>query len=161
MSVDFSLYVYIWSEVEHLYRHLSTATISYSVNSSFPLSIFSIGLLVLFFSFSLLFLKNILFIWLGQVLVEGREVFDLYYSVWTLSCGMWDLIDNQGSNPGPLHWELGVLATGPPGKSSVIFFLGNILGTLYILGILVLCDMLQTFFQCIIFLLTFLCGIFW
>ena len=115
-----------------------------------------------FFSFlSLLFLKNILFIWLDQVLVEGREVFDLYYSMWTLSCGMWDLIDNQGSNPGPLHWELGVLATGPPGKSSVIFFLGNILGTLYILGILVLCDMLQTFFQCIIFLLTFLCGIFW
>ena len=24
---------------------------------------------------------------------------------------------NQGSNSGPLHWEYGVLATGPPGKS--------------------------------------------
>ena len=24
---------------------------------------------------------------------------------------------SQGSNPGPLHWEHGVLATGPPGKS--------------------------------------------
>ena len=24
---------------------------------------------------------------------------------------------DQGSNPGPLHWEHGVLATGPPGKS--------------------------------------------
>ena len=29
---------------------------------------------------------------------------------------------NQGSNPCPLHWELGVLTTGPPGKSP-----GNIL----------------------------------
>ena len=25
--------------------------------------------------------------------------------------------DSPGSNPGPLHWEDGVLATGPPGKS--------------------------------------------
>ena len=24
---------------------------------------------------------------------------------------------DQGSNPGPLHWQLGVLATEPPGKS--------------------------------------------
>ena len=30
-------------------------------------------------------------------------------------CGMWD--PNQGSNPRPLHWKLGVLTTGPPGKS--------------------------------------------
>ena len=34
----------------------------------------------------------------------------------TLSCGM-----HAGSNPGPLHWEHGVLPTGPPGKS--LFFL--------------------------------------
>ena len=34
-----------------------------------------------------------------------------------LSCSMWDLVPDQGSNLGPLHWELGVLATGPPGKS--------------------------------------------
>ena len=25
----------------------------------------------------------------------------------------------QGLNPGPLHWDQGVLATGPPGKSSL------------------------------------------
>ena len=31
----------------------------------------------------------------------------------TVSCGIWGL----GLNPGPLHWELEVLATGPPGKS--------------------------------------------
>ena len=26
-------------------------------------------------------------------------------------------LPDQGSNPGPLHWEHRVLATGPPGKS--------------------------------------------
>ena len=26
---------------------------------------------------------------------------------------------DQGSNPGPLHWERGILTTGPPGKSLV------------------------------------------
>ena len=29
--------------------------------------------------------------------------------------GSW--LPNQGSNPYPLHWEHGVLTTGPPGKS--------------------------------------------
>ena len=31
------------------------------------------------------------------------------------TCGIW--FQDQGSNLVPLHWELGVLATGPPGKS--------------------------------------------
>ena len=31
------------------------------------------------------------------------------------------LIPDQGSNLGPLDWELGVLATGPPGESLVCF----------------------------------------
>ena len=35
----------------------------------------------------------------------------------TLSCSMWNWFPDQGSNPGPLHWEHRVLATGPPGKS--------------------------------------------
>ena len=30
---------------------------------------------------------------------------------------MWVYFPNQGSNPGPLHWEHRVLATGPPGNS--------------------------------------------
>ena len=34
-----------------------------------------------------------------------------------LSWSMWDLVPDQGSNLGPLHWELRVVATGPPGKS--------------------------------------------
>ena len=35
----------------------------------------------------------------------------------TVSCSMWDLVPEQGSNPWSLNWEFGVLATGPPGKS--------------------------------------------
>ena len=34
-----------------------------------------------------------------------------------LSCNMWDLVPWPGVEPRPLHWEHGVLATGPPGKS--------------------------------------------
>ena len=33
---------------------------------------------------------------------------------------------DQGSNLGPLHWECGVLATGPPGKSSEEIFKANV-----------------------------------
>ena len=36
---------------------------------------------------------------------------------------MWDLVLGSESNPGPLHWELGVLATGPPGKSAKLILL--------------------------------------
>ena len=55
------------------------------------------------------FFKNIhSFIWLHQVLVLGCGIF---------SCDMWHLVPSQGSNLGPLHWEWGVLATGPPGQS--------------------------------------------
>ena len=35
----------------------------------------------------------------------------------TLHFGMWDLVPYQGWNLSPLHWELRVLATGPPGMS--------------------------------------------
>ena len=42
-----------------------------------------------------------LFIWLYRVLVAA--------------CGIYFL--DQRSSPGPLHWEHGVLAAGPPGKS--------------------------------------------
>ena len=31
------------------------------------------------------------------------------------ACGI--LVTDQGSNPCPMHWKLGVLATGLPGKS--------------------------------------------
>ena len=51
---------------------------------------------------SSIFFLFIIFIWLHQVLVEEHGI---YF--------------NQGPNPGPLHWEHGVLATGLPGKSQL------------------------------------------
>ena len=42
----------------------------------------------------------------------------IYVAATGLSCGMQNLqFPNQGLNLGPLHWEDGVLATGPPGMS--------------------------------------------
>ena len=41
----------------------------------------------------------------------------IYLAVLHLSCGMWDLVSDQGLSPSPLHWEHRVLATGSPGKS--------------------------------------------
>ena len=46
-----------------------------------------------------------------------RHVESLDVACELLSSSMWDLVPDQGSNLGCLHWELGVLATGPPGKS--------------------------------------------
>ena len=34
---------------------------------------------------------------------------------------MWDLVSDQGSNLDPLHWELRVFTTGPPGKPTIVF----------------------------------------
>ena len=61
------------------------------------------------------------FIYLGML--------GLSCSMQILSCGMWDLVPSPGSNPGPLYWEHGVLATGSPGKSPEVLFLN--LGTGY------------------------------
>ena len=38
---------------------------------------------------------------------------------------MWDLVPRPGIKPGPLHWECGVLATGPSGKSLKEFSSGR------------------------------------
>ena len=51
-----------------------------------------------------LFLKILIYLFrLGRVLVAA--------------CGIW--FPDQRLNLGPLHWERGVLPTGPPGKSPV------------------------------------------
>ena len=42
--------------------------------------------------------------------------------------GLWDLVPWPGIKVWPLHWELGVLATGPPGKSPILWFSIFILG---------------------------------
>ena len=44
----------------------------------------------------------------------------IYLAALGPSCSMQDLVLDQGSNLGPLHWELRVLATGPPWKSVCI-----------------------------------------
>ena len=49
------------------------------------------------------------------IFVAACRIF--HCSMQTLSCSMWDLVPWPGIEPGPLHWECGVLATGPPGKS--------------------------------------------
>ena len=40
----------------------------------------------------------------------------------SLSCTCGIQFPDQGLNPGPLHWERGVLATGSPGKSRLYFY---------------------------------------
>ena len=47
--------------------------------------------------------KILFFLWLHQVLVAVHGVF---------SCGIWDSVPQPGIEPGTLHWELRVLATG-------------------------------------------------
>ena len=56
------------------------------------------------------------FIWLLQINAPG------------LSCGTQDLESpDQGSNLGPLHWELGFLATGPQvSPNSVLFYMRDL-----------------------------------
>ena len=113
-----------WAPSIHSFNHSSTYSCIHSVIHPF----------VHWFFFSngtyyfIIFFKNIyLFIYLAA---PG------------LSCGMWGslvaackllvvacgtLFPDQGLNPGPLRWECGVLATGPPGKSrSLILILISI-----------------------------------
>ena len=48
-------------------------------------------------------------LWFSESLIET-------YTLLVVACGT--QFPDQGSNPGPLHWEHGVLATTPPGKST-------------------------------------------
>ena len=72
----------------------------------------------------------ILFIWLCRVFIVARRIFTaacrifvaarVIFQLWQAGCSVVARgiqFPDQGSNPGPLHRELGVLATGPPGKS--------------------------------------------
>ena len=52
--------------------------------------------------------------WAAGILLD--HVFLWTHGTQTLSCGKWDLVPQPEINPGPLHWEHGVLVTGPPGK---------------------------------------------
>ena len=44
-------------------------------------------------------------------------ILGLSSGMWALSYSKWDLDPWAGWNLDPLHWELGVIDTGPPGKS--------------------------------------------
>ena len=72
--------------------------------------------------FSILFhlIKNIVIVSLtnfGLVALSG-SMWDLrpLLDIWDLYLSMWDLVPWPGIKPG-LHWDWGVPATGPPGKS--------------------------------------------
>ena len=62
-----------------------------------------------------------IFIWLCQVLLAAPRIFSCNMkTLRIIACGIH--IPDQGSNPGPLHWEHGVLATGPLGQSLTRIF---------------------------------------
>ena len=48
----------------------------------------------------------------------------IYLAAQGLSCGMWDLVPQPGIKPRAQHWELTVLATGPPGESLFWILIG-------------------------------------
>ena len=60
------------------------------------------------------------FIWLHLVCVVAHGIF--HCGIQILSCSVWDLVPDLGWNLGPLHWQHGILATGPPGKPRRLSF---------------------------------------
>ena len=68
-------------------------------------------------SLSLSFFNIYVFIYLFrlcQVLVVARGIFAAACKLLVAACGI--QFPDQGLNLGPLHWERGVLLSGPPGK---------------------------------------------
>ena len=63
----------------------------------------------------------ILFLCLGRILVAACK--HLFVACKFLICSMWDLVPDQGSNTDPLHWELRILASRPPGEVPYFLFL--------------------------------------
>ena len=65
---------------------------------------------------NLIFYKTFICIYLAPLgLGCGMQGVCCY--IQSLICGLWDLVPRPGIEPRPLHWELGVLIAGPPGKS--------------------------------------------
>ena len=52
---------------------------------------------------------------LCRVLVAACRILAVAFELLVVACEVW--FPDQGSNWGPLHWEHGVSATGPPRKS--------------------------------------------
>ena len=55
-----------------------------------------------------------LFIWLCEVLVAARRIFNIHYSMGTLGCGMWNLAPRPGIKPGPPALEAQSLSHWTP-----------------------------------------------
>ena len=66
------------------------------------------------------YLKTSIYYVAHQVTVEAHEICLPcgLHNLLVVACG--SLLPDHGSNPGPLHWEHRVLATGPPGRSPII-----------------------------------------
>ena len=56
--------------------------------------------------------------------------FTFFAACGLFSGGMWDVVPWPGIEPTPLHWEHGVLAPGPPGKSLDSVFLIHLIATI-------------------------------
>ena len=60
-----------------------------------------------------------LFIWLCWVSVVAHWISPIFVGAYGIFAAQGIWFPDQGLSLGPLHWEHGVLATGPPGKSLV------------------------------------------
>ena len=98
------IYIYIYTHTHSTYIYTHTHDLYVNI------------CIFWFVSFKLLFFKKYLF---GCTRSQLQHVGS---SVWCLSCGTQDLVPWAGIEPRALHWELGVLATGPPGKSQRVKF---------------------------------------
>ena len=114
--------------VGHWLSMLSNQQNPFSTFCGHKQGILALNFLKLFVYFQILFFNIIyLFILLFIQAAPGLHcsMWDLCCSMWDLCCGMWDLqlqhacgiqFPDQRLNPDPLHWEHGVLPTGPLGK---------------------------------------------
>ena len=111
-SLAKSLYSLVWLQMEQHKTKKLEANEWFSEEHSIPVNICD--------------LKKNIFIWLRWVLAIILKIFDLCYGMRNLLTETYGILfPDQGWNLGPLHWDCGVLATGPPGKSNTCDFLKN------------------------------------
>ena len=100
------------------HQHRIFSSLSFFPSSSL---VISPSLLLTLLHPSFLKKKFIYLFWLPWVLVAARGIFVVVRRQLVAECRI--QFPDQGSNPGPLHWEHGVLTTGPPGKAPFFILL--------------------------------------